>query len=158
MQTHTPFTSPISILSVSVRNFMAFGEYLFRWRKAKGLTQQELAVAVGVNVSYISNLERDFSANTKSGKPRPSEDLCKRIARVLEVNLDEVRELAGYAPSASDAIRLDIDENVRVSMLHGKKLSIAERERFQTAFRAAYETAKRMNDDAAPDMVSEEIN
>ncbi len=76
---------------------MSFGEDLYRWRKAKGLTQQELAVATGVNVSYISNLERDFSASAKGGKPKPSLGLVDKIAKVLDVNADAMRLAAGYA-------------------------------------------------------------
>lgn len=30
------------------------------WRKAKGLTQEELAAAVGIGPAYMSNLERDI--------------------------------------------------------------------------------------------------
>ena len=77
---------------------MSFGKQLKEWRKAKGLTQQDLATAVGVNVSYISNLERDFSANTKSGKPTASETLTEKFAKILGVEVDEVRVAAGYAP------------------------------------------------------------
>lgn len=71
---------------------------LRNWRKAKGMTQLELARTSGVNVSYISNLERGFSANTKSGVPKPSEPLVERFSKVLEVDLDVIRLAAGYAP------------------------------------------------------------
>ena len=77
---------------------MSFGEKLKQWRKAKGMTQQELAVAAGVNVSYISNLERDFSANKKSGIPKASEKLAEKFAKILGVNTDEMLLAAGHAP------------------------------------------------------------
>lgn len=76
----------------------SFGEKLRAWRKQRGLTQEQLAKAAGLNVSYVSNLERDFSANTRSGKPRPSADLCERLARVLHVDIDDALLAAGYAP------------------------------------------------------------
>lgn len=98
MQTDTQKQEEKSILKVSVPLNMSFGQKLREWRRRRGLTQTELAAAVGVNVSYISNLERDFSANTKSGRPRASVDLCDRLARTLGVDKDEVRLEAGYAP------------------------------------------------------------
>lgn len=83
---------------------MNFGDKLKAWRKAKGMTQPELAGACGVNVSYISNLERNFSASTKSGKPRPSEALTEKLAKVLGVPIDETRLAAGYAPKSETKV------------------------------------------------------
>lgn len=61
-----------------------------RHRKAKGLTQPELAAAVGVPASTIYRLERgEFRA------PKPEK--LQRIARVLDVEFEELFELAGYA-------------------------------------------------------------
>lgn len=116
---------------------MSFGDQLYGWRKAKGLTQQELAVAVGVNVSYISNLERDFSANTKSGKPRPSEALCEKFAKVLDVKLSAVREAAGYS-ALGDAPSYDIADRVQVK-LGVPDLSPDEREEIAEELALAYE-------------------
>ena len=94
---------------------MSFGTELYKWRKAKGLTQKELAVASGVNVSYISNLERDFSPTAKGGKPQASLDLVDRLAKVLDVNADKVRLAAGYAPENA------VPEN-RVSLPNGLQI------------------------------------
>lgn len=85
---------------------MSFGQKLKVWRKAKGMTQEELALAVGVHSSYISNLERDFSANAKSGKPTASEKLAEKLAKVLSVNVDEMRMAAGYAPKNQNEIQI----------------------------------------------------
>lgn len=74
---------------------MHFGVKLRAWRKAKGLTQKELAKAAGINVSYVSNLERNFSAN-KKGVPQPSRALCRKFAKVLNVDEAEVLTAAGY--------------------------------------------------------------
>lgn len=119
---------------------MAFGDQLYRWRKARGLTQQELATASGVNVSYISNLERNFSATTKSGKPRPSEGLCDKFAKVLGVSRDEVRSAAGYAADAG--ILFSVAPGVRVSMLQGDEYTESDRERFKIGLGAAFEALK----------------
>lgn len=95
---------------------MTFGRKLHEWRKAKGLTQHELALAVGVNVSYISNLERDFSATTKSGRPRPSETLCEKFSKVLGIPLDDVRLAARYAP-LNETQSFNIGEKARIALL-----------------------------------------
>lgn len=106
---------------------MTFGVNLKKWRKAAGMTQPELAEAVDVNVSYISNLERNFSAN-KSGKPQPSRALCKRLARVLGINESEVMLAAGYAPDSS-VESFEIMDGVKVNFEEGNKLTKAQREK-----------------------------
>jgi transcriptional regulator with XRE-family HTH domain len=85
--------------------YVSFGERLKKWRKAKGYTQKEAATALGVNVSYISNLERDFSATAKGGKPRPSLKFVERVSRVFGVPQSEVRVAAGYAPLEVEEMR-----------------------------------------------------
>ena len=66
------------------------GAAITRRRKAKGLTQPELAAAVGVPDSTIYRLERgEFKA--------PSPEKLQRIARRLDMEFEELFELAGYA-------------------------------------------------------------
>lgn len=83
---------------------MSFGKWLRVNRKAKGLTQDQLAVQVsarGINTTagYISNLEREYY-KTQFNKPsRPNERLVDTIAEVLGQPLDEARLAAGYAPT-----------------------------------------------------------
>lgn len=115
---------------------MHFGKSLYTWRKAKGLTQEDLAVAVAVNVSYISNLERNFSATTKSGKPRPSEDLCARFAKVLGRELDEVRLAAGYAPSDQRAM-IEV-EGLRFAPHHAEQYTPEELEELKQTIEVSY--------------------
>lgn len=100
MQIDTQIQEQKSILSVSASFRMSVGQQIRQWRKAKGLTQEELSLAVGVNISYISNLEREFSANTKSGRPRASEELCAKLARVFGVPEDQIRTLYDWPPKA----------------------------------------------------------
>jgi transcriptional regulator with XRE-family HTH domain len=60
-----------------------------RHRKAKGLSQYALAAAVGVPDSTIYRLERgEFKL--------PKADTLQRIARALDVDFEELFELAGY--------------------------------------------------------------
>jgi transcriptional regulator with XRE-family HTH domain len=103
MQIDTQIQDQKSILSVSGMLLSRSGQKIKGWRKAKGMTQDELALATGVNVSYISNLEREFSANTKSGRPRASEELCGKLAKILGVPEDEVRELYDWPPKSRPA-------------------------------------------------------
>lgn len=63
-------------------NTEPFGERLARLRKAKGLTQVELAGKVGMLQGVISSYE--------SGKLRPYADVVARFAEVLEVSADDL--------------------------------------------------------------------
>lgn len=75
---------------MSSTNAKKLGAAIKRHRKAKGLTQPALATAVGVPDSTIYRLERgEFKV------PRPEK--LQRIARALDVEFEELYELAGYA-------------------------------------------------------------
>ncbi|MBI2067414.1 MAG: helix-turn-helix transcriptional regulator [Deltaproteobacteria bacterium] len=66
---------------MSVR--IALGERTRALREQSGLTQQELAEAIGVeSPSYISKIER--------GMTSPSYELLVRIARVLKVEIKDL--------------------------------------------------------------------
>ena len=60
---------------------MQIGEIVAKYRKAKGLTQEELAAKVNVSRNTIARLEFD----TKT----PSFEVMAQIANVLECPLDE---------------------------------------------------------------------
>lgn len=47
-------------------------------RKEKGITQKELAIAVGISQSYLSGLE--------NGKEKMNENTAKMMARILEID------------------------------------------------------------------------
>jgi transcriptional regulator with XRE-family HTH domain len=64
------------------------GERLARLRKAKGLTQVELAEKMGIIQVLVSDYER--------GKLRPNPEILIGYARALDVTTDE---LVGVAPS-----------------------------------------------------------
>ena len=63
-------------------------------RESKGLTQKEVAKKVGVTDAYISRLERNDA--------RPSDDLCKELAKVLDLNERELRKRALEERSSID--------------------------------------------------------
>jgi len=52
------------------------------WREHRGLTQQQLAEAVGISVPYLSQIE--------SGKRRGSAEVLAAIARELGLSLDDI--------------------------------------------------------------------
>jgi transcriptional regulator with XRE-family HTH domain len=61
---------------------MSFGRNLSRFRKEKGLTQEDLVKQSGVAVSQIRRYEADKSS--------PTLDVVTRLARALGVSLDEL--------------------------------------------------------------------
>ncbi len=58
------------------------GRRLRALRRLKRLTQQELAVNIGISVSMLSSIER--------GGKYPRVELIKKIAKVLDVSLEEL--------------------------------------------------------------------
>jgi DNA-binding XRE family transcriptional regulator len=52
------------------------------WREHRGLTQQQLAEAVGISVPYLSQIE--------SGKRRGSAEVLAAIAKELGLSLDDI--------------------------------------------------------------------
>jgi y4mF family transcriptional regulator len=63
----------------NISNSSEFGALIRQARKAQGLTQAELALAAGVSLRFVSELER--------GKPGASIELAFRIAHLLNVRL-----------------------------------------------------------------------
>ncbi|MBZ8120544.1 MULTISPECIES: helix-turn-helix transcriptional regulator [Bacillus cereus group] len=51
-------------------------------RKEKGITQEDLALKVGITRAYLSNLE--------NGKYKPSLDVALRIAKILESTVEKI--------------------------------------------------------------------
>ncbi len=63
---------------------MQIGKNVEKLRKAKGLTQQELADRVYVTQAAISYLEKDIKI--------PGFEVMSRIANVLECTMDDFRD------------------------------------------------------------------
>ena len=73
---------------------MKFGNRIRDLRKAKGLSQRALGDMVGVSFTYISKVENeklDFG-------DYPSEDLIRKLAEALEIDVDELLILAQKIP------------------------------------------------------------
>lgn len=78
-------------------NFASFGDWLRAKIKENDISNAELARRVGVSPTYIGNLLRDFSPNSKTGNIRASELVVEAIANALGADIDEARTAAGYA-------------------------------------------------------------
>ncbi len=63
-------------------NYYEIGQRIRKIRKARGLSQEQLAEAVGISVTHMSHIE---TANTKLSLP-----VFIEIAKVLEVRADEL--------------------------------------------------------------------
>lgn len=73
---------------------MTFGERIRELRKARNLTLRDVASKVKVSFTYVSKIENhklDFGEY-------PSEDLIRKLAKVLQGDLDELLLLAEKIP------------------------------------------------------------
>jgi transcriptional regulator with XRE-family HTH domain len=77
-----------------------FGQALRELRGRKGITQRDLAHAIGVSPAYLSALEHG-----KRGKP--SFDLLQRIAGYFNIIWDEADELFLVAEASHPKVTLD---------------------------------------------------
>ncbi len=71
---------------------LKINENIARLRREKGVTQEELAVALGVSNQAVSKWE--------AGKCCPDIEMLPELARYFRVSIDE---LMGYKPSATPA-------------------------------------------------------
>ena len=101
-----------------------FGQKIRRLRKAKKMTQAELAESVGVDFTYISKIE-----NGKGVRP-PSEETLRKIALFLETDAEELLLLAKKVPqNFQETI---VDDKLAVDFLRiFPKLNNAQREQLQ---------------------------
>lgn len=80
---------------------MKLGEYIKSERKAKKITQRELASKIGVDFSYISKIE---SGETKT----PSDGILEKISKILDLDAEVLMLLSNRLP---DEIREKIETN-----------------------------------------------
>jgi transcriptional regulator with XRE-family HTH domain len=70
----------------------SFGRTIQELRRARGLTQREVAQQLGIDFTYLSKLEND------RGEP-PGEETVRKLAVILEVDPEELLALAGKIPT-----------------------------------------------------------
>ena len=82
---------------------LTFGQRLREIRRAKNISQRELADRVGVDFTYLSKIENDRM-------PAPSGKTIAALARELDVDPDELSVLAGKIPAdLVDVLRQNTD-------------------------------------------------
>jgi len=103
---------------------MAIGQNIADIRKAKNMTQRDLAEKLGVSQSHIARWETE--------KSQPRRKALEELADVLEVSVDEI--LAGGKESLK--LALDIEDKELLSLLQElKNLSNKEVEALKTVIR-----------------------
>jgi transcriptional regulator with XRE-family HTH domain len=70
---------------------MTLGQAIRAIRRAEGLSQKDLAEASGIDQSYLSMIESDQRHN-------PGVRIISRLARALQVSIDELAAHAGFLP------------------------------------------------------------
>ncbi len=71
----------------------AFGDYIKTLRRTRDIGQRELSRFLGISPSYINDIE-----NNK--RPAPRKEIIKKIADILEANLEYLYDLAGKAKNS----------------------------------------------------------
>lgn len=86
-----------------------FDQTVKKLRKAKKLTQLELAEKIGVDFTYISKIENDRTMRF------PSEFTLTKLAEVLEINSDKLILLANKIPQ--NLHKTVVQDNLAVDFL-----------------------------------------
>ena len=101
---------------------MTFGQRLRVLRKAKGMTQRELAQKTGISFAYVSKLETGVM-------PPPGQKIILALAKVLGANNADTDELFGLAKKMPSDLLKDVDtqmiEMLR-SLQHGEEAPAPE--------------------------------
>ena len=71
---------------------MTFGEQVRELRRAKGLSQKELAANAFIDFTYLSKIEN-------SHRRPPRERVIRAMADALQIDFLELMQLAGKAPN-----------------------------------------------------------
>ena len=82
-------------------NYFEIGQKIRKYRKEKGLSQEQLAEMVNISVTHMSHIE---TANTKLSLP-----VLVDIATVLQVQTDELLTDSKPQPSSAQLLQLVAD-------------------------------------------------
>lgn len=124
---------------------MTFGENLRKCRKAKGITQSELAQKVGLGLNTIINYE--------GGRTYPKDrNVYVLLAEVLEVNVNELKnENDDFVSEAKEIYgargAIQAEELIKDAhaLFAGGELSEADKENVMMALQEAYWLCKKEN-------------
>lgn len=99
------------------------GELVRRYRKMRGLTQEELAAAINSDKSYVGRLE-------SNPKQRPSLEVLRRIATALNVPVGSLTRALGYVPVEevdAESKGFDTWEQVEKAIMDAENLDDAQK-------------------------------
>jgi transcriptional regulator with XRE-family HTH domain len=105
-----------------------FGDLIRNARIAKGWSQRELARRIKKSPTYVHYVERGFNPSASDERFQASAEAVDTLAKVLDVDLDEARNLAGYAPSVPDD-RHKLPEGVTVCFDSTSELTDEQKDR-----------------------------
>lgn len=93
---------PALFVDVSMK-MISLGEWLERARERRGLSQNQLAIAAGVDPSTINKMEAGLIET-------PRKSTLKKIAFALNVAEGEIFLAAGFVPTSPEIERTDVSE------------------------------------------------
>ena len=79
---------------------MNFGQKIRKFRREKGLTQQELELAIDAAFGHVSRIE--------SGKLNPTKETLLKIAEVLKLSEEEIKSLLGMVLKKVDKEEIEV--------------------------------------------------
>jgi transcriptional regulator with XRE-family HTH domain len=89
----------IQYLSAKLHLMSEFGEMVRLARTSKNLSQRALAQRIGKSATYVSYVESGVNPSSRSRTFQPGVEAVRKIAKALDLPLDEALVAAGYAPS-----------------------------------------------------------
>ncbi len=93
----------------------SLGQRIKRMREAKGMTQRQVAAAIGVSQPYLAQVERD-------ARSQPTEKTLSAIADLLDDDLQALMQLAGRIPADVEELLMrdpDMAEALRIASSKG---------------------------------------
>lgn len=102
-----------------------FGKKIKQLRKQQRITQKKLAENVGIDVTYLSKIENGKLAP-------PAQDKIKKMAKILEVNEDELITLADKVPEDLTEIIPKASKEIPSFLREAKDLNDREWEKLKS--------------------------
>jgi HTH-type transcriptional regulator, competence development regulator len=96
----------------------SFGQMVRRRRRELHLTQREVALALGIDFTYLSKIEND------KGDP-PAESIVRKLAGILEIDEEELLALAAKVPPG---LRVRAGQDVRFARLLRQLPEVADKD------------------------------
>lgn len=86
-------------IPVNLDLHMSFGEYLKEKMREKSVRAADLARRTGITKQGIGRLLNNVPHPISGAEPKPELETVEKIAKALDLNIDEARLAAGFAPT-----------------------------------------------------------